>query len=325
MEENRQNVPSFIGKLALMLQDQSAAPFVTWSPNGEALLIVDPSSFATQILPRYFKHSNFASFVRQLNLYGFHKTSQEPDVCEFAHPMFKQGNEHLFKDIRRKIATNNASEKEVLGRSKNDFDRTAVDKLFNDIHDLRSKHKKLEAVFMEKEEENKRIYSQMVESKVRQENLECRIGKMATVLDRACKTFSMRNAEEFHEIEIEFKAFKRQRHEGHAESHEAMNDQTDSLLQSLMDILNKNPNAGPNSVPNSPKLQDDANHPVLNRHGPREDVQVAKMDKNIRLPPIALALKNIVSSDTKGEQVGVPPLDKEALMGVQTLLLLARC
>ena len=59
------------------------------------------------------------------------------DLTLALHRLRRQGNEHLFKDIRRKIATNHASEKEVLGRSKNDFDRTAVDKLFNDIHDLR--------------------------------------------------------------------------------------------------------------------------------------------------------------------------------------------
>ncbi|EKX55350.1 hypothetical protein GUITHDRAFT_54513, partial [Guillardia theta CCMP2712] len=80
--------PSFIGKLAMMLDDQTAAPYVAWSSTGDSIIVINPSLFATQVLPRYFKHSNFASFVRQLNLYGFHKTSQESETCEFAHPMF---------------------------------------------------------------------------------------------------------------------------------------------------------------------------------------------------------------------------------------------
>ncbi|KAM4802185.1 heat shock factor protein 1-like [Urocitellus parryii] len=39
--------------------------------NGQSFLVLDEQRFAKEILPKYFKHNNMASFVRQLNMYGF--------------------------------------------------------------------------------------------------------------------------------------------------------------------------------------------------------------------------------------------------------------
>ena len=55
-----------------------AHAIMSWTPNGESIVVHQPEAFAQQLLPLYFKHNNFSSFVRQLNTYGFNKV--EPDA-----------------------------------------------------------------------------------------------------------------------------------------------------------------------------------------------------------------------------------------------------
>ena len=51
----------------------------SWSDEGDSFIIKDQDAF-TDVLPHYFRHKNFRSFVRQLNFYGFHKIKNEASL-----------------------------------------------------------------------------------------------------------------------------------------------------------------------------------------------------------------------------------------------------
>ncbi|BAE57549.1 unnamed protein product [Aspergillus oryzae RIB40] len=59
-----------------MLEDPSYAEIVRWGDEGDSFVVLECEKFTKTILPKHFKHSNFASFVRQLNKYDFHKVRQ---------------------------------------------------------------------------------------------------------------------------------------------------------------------------------------------------------------------------------------------------------
>lgn len=61
--------PPFLTKTFEMVDDLSIDHVVSWSRGGQSFVVWDPHAFSTSVLPRYFKHNNFSSFVRQLNTY----------------------------------------------------------------------------------------------------------------------------------------------------------------------------------------------------------------------------------------------------------------
>ena len=52
-----------------MVDDESSNDIIRWTDGAKHFIIMDINEFVVKLLPRYFKHSNLSSFVRQLNSY----------------------------------------------------------------------------------------------------------------------------------------------------------------------------------------------------------------------------------------------------------------
>eukprot|EP00002_Diphylleia_rotans_P000632 TRINITY_DN10323_c0_g1_i1.p1 TRINITY_DN10323_c0_g1~~TRINITY_DN10323_c0_g1_i1.p1 ORF type:complete len:711 (+),score=144.15 TRINITY_DN10323_c0_g1_i1:73-2205(+) len=93
---------AFVSKLWDIVNDTRNQESVGWGADGTTLRICDLSKFETKVLPTYFQHSKFISFVRQLNAYDFHKVSDTAQGIEFYHPSFRQGGFENIRTIQRK-------------------------------------------------------------------------------------------------------------------------------------------------------------------------------------------------------------------------------
>ena len=72
----------FLLKLYEILSKDEYSKIIRWSQNGVYIIISNIDALSKKILPIYFNHQNYSSFVRQLNMYNFHKIRTEQNDQE---------------------------------------------------------------------------------------------------------------------------------------------------------------------------------------------------------------------------------------------------
>ncbi len=95
------------------LDESRNTDLIRWSDKGDSFIVLDEDEFARTLIPELFKHNNYASFVRQLNMYGFHKKvglsdnsmraseRKNKSPSEYYNPYFKRGHPDLLWLIQK--------------------------------------------------------------------------------------------------------------------------------------------------------------------------------------------------------------------------------
>nr|GAT53988.1 AGC/RSK protein kinase [Mycena chlorophos] len=86
---------TFLTKLYALLERSENHHMIRWDPQGEHIVVERPEQLALHVLPHVYRQSRFASFSRQLNIYGFMRkvnlrnvdpAIDDPDASTWSHP-----------------------------------------------------------------------------------------------------------------------------------------------------------------------------------------------------------------------------------------------
>lgn len=126
------------------MEDGRNTELIRWSDNGNSFIVLDEDEFAKTLIPELFKHNNYASFVRQLNMYGFHKKvglsdnsmraseRKNKSPSEYSNPYFRRGHPDLLWLIQKPKNMGGPAPKRK-GKSETDPIDDDVDEYVDDV------------------------------------------------------------------------------------------------------------------------------------------------------------------------------------------------
>ncbi|CAG5121263.1 unnamed protein product [Candidula unifasciata] len=166
VENSSGSVPAFLIKLWTLVEDPSTDELIHWDSSGTSFHVYDQQRFSREILPLYFKHNNIASFIRQLNMYGFRKVTHidqgglkiEKDDLQFQHQYFQRGERDMLQFIKRKqVSAQGMRTTDHLVAAKPD----EVSRVLSEMKQVRSKQETMDENLEYIKRENKLLWREV--------------------------------------------------------------------------------------------------------------------------------------------------------------------
>ncbi|XP_075559832.1 heat shock factor protein 1-like isoform X3 [Dermacentor variabilis] len=167
------NVPAFLVKLWKLVEDEKCNDLISWSSSGQSFIIHNQIQFAKELLPLYFKHSNMASFIRQLNMYGFRKVANidqglrsDREEIEFFHNFFIRGQECLLELIKRKVPSSRAGgQGPEDGQARNEV----LKELLTSAGNMHDRQERMDQLLADMKKENEALWREV--ARLRQKHM----------------------------------------------------------------------------------------------------------------------------------------------------------
>jgi len=88
-------------KLYAILSVPEFSHIITWMPHGRSWKVLDTKGFQEEVMPHFFEYTNYESFIRLVNAWGFNRVPSGPDRNSYFHEVFLKGVPHLLGKMRR--------------------------------------------------------------------------------------------------------------------------------------------------------------------------------------------------------------------------------